>query len=783
MKVSRAWLNRLVDIKDIETEALADLLTNAGHEVEGVETLVKGTNLVIGEVLSCEPHPDSDHLNLTTVNVGTEVLPIVCGAPNVATGQKVIVAKVGAELEGLTIKEATIRGHESKGMICSLKELSLSEDYMSEEDMVGIKVLPSDAPVGENPVEYLGLDDEILDIKQTPNRSDFLSMRAVAIEVAGLTKRALKEVPTLEYEINELPEEFKVDSKTEKCPRFWAKVVGHVEIGESPVWIKQALRGAGMHPINNIVDISNLVMLETGQPNHFYDYRFFKQPEITVVDDYEGTQEALDGNEYKLEKGDIVITSANEAIGIGGIKGLGNSMIQPDTSSIVVEIASFDLVQIRNTSRRLGLSTDASVRYTKEMDPLAPEKALERIIYYLSEYAGAKDFQETVKVDRVEAYKPHTLSVSLNEVNDLLGTHITLEEVVDVFERLALKPEVEGERVTCHIPSYRRDLWIKEDLIEEVIRVVGYDVVESTDPILELTGQPVYTNEQLVVRTLENKLVDMGLHEIMTYTLVGKDKIKTDNPIEILSPLSENRRYVRDYLTPSVLETLKYNIDRKNNDTLYFEMSKVYEQDKSALHLAIVGSGESHKNSWLKTNVKYDFYYIKGLVVELLRSLGVTDKRLQFKENKESEYLHPYQSAKVLFDNKEVGALGVIHPALGIKSGILAEINLNPIVEAKKAKTKFSAIAKYPSVSRDISFVLPENVTYEAVVKTIKKAGKSTLRSVNIFDVFEKDGQKSVALSLLFEDATKTLSEEDINTLMNDILYKLEQDYTITLKK
>lgn len=784
MKISRKWLDRLVDVADIETVEIADTLTNAGHEVESIEPLVIGTNLVIGKVLTCENHPDSDHLHVCQVDVKDQVLQIVCGAPNVAAGQKVIVALVGAELAGLTIKESTIRGVESKGMICSLKELSLAEDYIPEESKHGIHILDDQAIVGDDPIAYLGLNDEILDIKQTVNRSDFMSMEAIAREVAGIFKRQL-----LIEEVNQdihagKPSQFKVDSKSEKCPRFWAKVIHKVTIKESPTWIKQALRGSGLHPINNLVDISNLVMLETGQPNHFYDYRFFDQPEITVIDDYEGTQVALDGEAYELKAGDIIISSDGQPIGIGGIKGLGNSMIQPDTSSIVIEIASFDSVQIRETSRRLNLLSDASVRYTKPMDALAPEKAMAKILHYLKLYADLQDedIEETVKYEVVKAYEPHSVSVSLKEINELLGTSISLEQVIDVFKRLNFQPHLIGDRINCKIPSYRNDLWIKEDLIEEVIRILGYDLIESTYPHLELTADLPLTPAQVVIREIEKKATSLNLNQIMSYTLVGQEKIKGENPIKILSPLSENREFVRDQILPSMLETLQYNLDRKNLNQTYFELSQVYTETHSEWHLGIVGSGQLKTQTWNQAALDCNFYTMKGLIEEILGSLGINLNRLSVKPLNNHPSFHPYQSAVVYLDNKEMGVAGVLHPMTGIKKGMACELNLELLFEAKKAKTKFTPLQKYPVVKRDLAIVVNPEMTSEQLERTIRKAGRPLLSDVTCFDVFDLEGQRSLAYSLSFESKDKTLSDQEVSDAMNRIIEQLEKNHKALLR-
>ncbi len=789
MKISRKWLNRLVEIEDISTKELADTLTSAGLEVEGIEQLAHGTGLVIGEVLTCVDHPDSDHLHVTTVSIGDKIEQIVCGAPNVAAGQKVIVATVGAILPAIEIKAATVRGIESNGMICSLKELGVDQKLQSEQDLEGIKVLSPEAIVGTDPLQYLGLDDEILDIKQTPNRSDFNAMQSIAYEVSALFKRPFITQPVESNLYSGKPSEFEVSSNTTNCQFFLAKEVSGLELKESPQWIQQALIGSGMHPINNLVDISNLVMLETGQPNHFYDSNFFDKKEIVVIDDYSATEVGLDGEEYELIKGDTIISSNGKAIGIAGIKGLGNSMIQKDTSSIVIEIANFDPVAIRNTSKHLGLVTEASLRFVKPMDPRSSEKALSRILYLLKEYAGLQDeniYESVIYQSNKIDYSEPQVSVTLDDINGLLGTNFSITEVVDVFERLLFKPQVENDLIVCTIPSFRQDIFIKEDLIEEVIRVIGFDRIESSLPLMPLTmGQ--LTLEQSQTRVVEQTLSKLGLNQVVTYTLVSKkhtdNPMSLGNPVEILSPLSESRQFVRTNLSASLIDVLNYNLARKNINAGYFEVSQVYAENKNELRLGIIGSGHLNETLWMNQATTFHFYSAKGLFEMVLDGLGINLSRVKYSENTiDTKSYHPYQSAVIKLDNQVIGLLGVIHPSLKLKQAILLEVNLSKLFDVKKAKTKFKALQKYPQVTRDLAIIVDSNIQVSQLIEKALKAGRPYLVDVMVFDVFNQQEKKSIGLRLTYEASDHTLTEQEVSSSVERILELLKNEFGALLR-
>lgn len=791
MLVSRKLLNHYVDISDIPTKKLADELTNAGLEVEGIEKIAQGENLVVGHVLELEKHPESDKLSVCKVDIGTSIEQIVCGAANVAQGQKVVVAQIGSVLPGLIIKPTTIRGIQSNGMICSLSELAVAEKYMTEEEKEGIVVLDKDAVVGENALVALKMDDDILDVSQTPNRSDFLSMHAVAHEVAAIFGKELK-LPDFNGAANiGTKTKLSITSQTDKVPYFSGKVINKVKIQESPQWIKEALMGSGIKSINNVVDISNLVMLETGQPIHFYDIDFLTVQDLSVRDDLELEVVALDEKSYQINPGDMLIMNQDTPVGIAGIMGLGNSMIHNETRGLIIEVASFDMVSVRKTASKLGLNTESSSRFSKPMDDLAPIKAMDRAVDLLIKYANASDIEETVVYGSIDI-KPVVVSVVFDKINAYLGTNLSLETVMDVFERLHFTPTVKENVITCTIPSFRKDILIDVDLIEEVIRMVGYDVLEETLPKLDLT-MGALDDRQKGIALIEKVLLGFGGHQTLSYTLVKKDFTENgeslENPIKLLSPMSDNREYLRTQLTPSLLEVASYNASRRQKDGLYFEISKVYTQGKTHEKLIILGMGDHPKTNWLKEGITLDFFAIKGMFMALVDKLGINPRRIDFvAEDFDTKLFHPFKSASITLDRKRMGVLGHIHPTIlkhhDLKDTIVLEIDLDGLLTKKKASIKAEAISPYPSVNRDLSILCDMNIQVKDLIQTIEKSASRMLQDYRVFDVFTSEklqGQKSIAIELTFA-SDHTLKDDEIKDVMDKITQSLIEKHNVTIR-
>lgn len=787
MLLSKKLLSRYVDLEGITSQTLADVLTNAGHEVEGIAQLVQGTDLVVGYVESCEKHPDSDHLNITQVNIGSQTLQIVCGASNVAKGQYVVVAQNGSVLPEMTLKPTSIRGVESNGMICSLSELGVAEKFQTETQKDGIVVLDK-AELGSDPRIALGLDDEILDVSQTPNRSDFLSIFSIAREVSALLERSLN-LPEIKEDSHNKETKLKVSSQTDKSPFFLGKVINSVTIKESPAWIREALIGSNIKPINNVVDISNLVMLETGQPMHFYDIDFLKVQDLSVRSDLEGNYEGLDNVEYAIQKGDALIMNQDTPVGIAGIIGLGNSMIQDSTKGIIIEVARFDHVSVRKTASRLGMSTEASQRFSKPMDPMAAQMAMDRAVALLIEYAQAQELEATVQYGSLEE-EAKTIEITQKKINDYLGTQLELDLILNVFERLNLRPEIKGEVIHTQIPSYRRDLFIAEDLIEEVIRVVGYDVLYATLPKMDLTLGNLNEN-QLRTRLIEKVLLGQGLDQINSYTLVSKEMTQglnaLENPVKLMSPMSDKRTHLRTYLYPSMMEVLAYNNAHSRKDLFFFEISKIYQEGASQERLGLIGSGSLFDKNWNDAEIKINFFTLKGILMNLFETLGYSAQRFDFVvEGLENSYLHPYKSAKILINRKEVGYIGHIHPNSleDLKDAVYAEINLDLLASLKSGSIKASPISKYPQVKRDLAILVNKDVLVKDLSMIIQKAARKLLVDLNVFDVFTSEkleGKKSIAFELTF-GSNRTLDVNEISDIMELITNELTSKYDASIR-
>lgn len=795
MLISRKWLQQYTDISNITMEELADKITAAGLEVEGISYMASGSSLVIGKVMSCELHPDSDHLQVCQVDVKSEILQIVCGAPNCRAGLHVIVAKVGAILPEIEIKKGMIRGVASNGMLCSLLELGVEAKNLSEEQKAGIEELGEDALVGNTEVlAYLGLDDEILDIGLTPNRNDCLAAFAMAKEVGAILNQPVQ-LPEYQGKANiGNPSSLIVRSETEKCSLYMGKIIRSLTIKESPKWMKELLAASGVKSINNVVDISNLVMLETGQPLHFFDLAKLEKEEIIVKDGLELSYTALDGVTYPIQADDIMITIKDKPVAIGGVMGGDDSKIDEYTTGILVEVASFDHVSVRNTARRLNLNTDASIRYQKGIQPQAPYIAMDRAIQLLLEYADANDIEETVAsaTPRIETVQ---FEVSIPRINKLLGTEFKEEQIFDVLQRLSLTPKKQGELVQVTIPSYRQDIKVEADIAEEIIRILGFDDLKSTMPWMNDTAGRLNSRQQLR-RMLRSILCMQGFYEAMTYTLVSeamcKDAIMPlGSFVGLASPMSEDRKFVRGSILPSLLQSVAYNKARSLKNIPFFEISNVYAQQYVEERLSIVLHGNLQENRWQKYAIAPNFYVMKGMIEAILEKLGYNESRIMIKKNTlDTTHFHPYQSAVAYIGKDILGIFGMLHPnmakAYDVGECVVAELNLEVILANKTSKVKYVPISKYPQVVRDLAFVVAEDVEVAQITKLIKGCGKTIIKSVEVFDVYMgehmKAGYKSIALSIVFQASDRTLTDDEINQVHDVILCTLKEKLNAELR-
>ena len=787
MKLSTNFVKDYVDI-DVDLKTLAEDMTGVGNEYDSAQKLINATNLVVGEVIECEMHPDSDHLHVCKVNVGNEVLQIVCGAPNVRKDLKVIVALVGAELPGdFKIKAGKIRGVESNGMLCSIAELGLDSKFLKPEDKEGIHELPESAVPGEDPIKLMGMDDGVIDFELTANRGDLLSILGMAYEIGAIYDKKVKDIDLSYNQSNEdINNSFKVNVKTDNCSIFLAKRVENVVIKESPTFIKNRLIASGIRPINNVVDISNYVMLEVGQPLHYYDADTLNGClEVRMAEENEKLT-TLDDVERTLSSEDIVISDGKKAIGLAGVMGGAETEITENTKNIMIESAIFDNVKIRKTSKEI-LRSEASNRFEKGLDPNRTYMAIERSCHLLEKYADAKIVGGLVKYDTT-SLEDTKIDVSLEKVNRVLGTTISKEDVLDVFGKLAFETEVNGDKITVSVPKRRIDISIEEDLIEEVGRIYGVNNIEGKLPSLPLK-QGSYNK---TLRNIRNKMIDLGLNETLSYILVNDKeatKYTTDNVeiVKLLDPMTEERNTLRYSMIPSLVKIYEYNKARNQKDVSIFEIGKGFykkdEQYGENLKLCVLMTGERYLSVKSK---QVDFYDIKGIAEELLDYLGYGGRYSFVVKDELPKEFHPYQTAQISVNNDIVGIIGKLHPNCTKDNVYVLEINLDKLLEKKTGKMKYKEISKFPSVKKDLAVVIDKDITSEEIAKQIKKLAGNLLLGSKIFDVYTgeniEENKKSIAYSLEFGAADRTLTDDEINAILEKIIAGLEKQGAIIRK-
>ena len=776
MRLSRKFICDYVDIpSSVSTKQLADEMTNVGNEYDSVETLIPATNLVIGEVIECVDHPDSDHLHVCKVDVGTEILDIVCGAPNCRKGLKVIVALVGAKLPGGEIKNGKIRGVESNGMLCAMSELGLDSKFLTDSDYSGIYELDQNAPVGEDPIKYLELDDEVIDFELTSNRGDLLSIRGMAYEIGAIYGKKVKDIDLSYKETGNI--DFNLDIKTDNCKLFLAKQVKDVTIKESPTFIKNRLIASGIRPINNVVDISNYVMLEIGQPLHFYDNdNLGNKIVVRMANDGEELT-TLDNEVRTLSNEDIVITDGEKAVGLAGVMGGLSTEIEENTKNILIEAAIFNGIKIRKTAKKI-LRSEASNRFEKGIDYTQTYMAIERCCHLLEKYADATIVGGMVKIDNVEK-TDKVINVTLEKINKVLGVNITKDEVIDIFKRLDFEVTFNNDEFVVKVPSRRLDISIKEDLIEEIGRYYGMDKIVGSKLVLPLKeGKLDRTRRQI-----KNKMISMGLNETLSYALIPESEVHkftldNFNHINLADPMSEDRKTLRYSLLYSLEQIRLYNKARNFKDTCIFEIGKGFfkenDEYKEELKLAGLMTGKYYLDV-NDTNV--DFYIVKGIVEELLDYLGYNG-RYTIGKGEVSKELHPGVSANIILQGKVIGVIGKLHPTITKDDVYVFEINLDKLLVNRTSNIKFKEIPKYLGMEKDVAFVVKKNVSNKEIMDIIKKSGGRLLTDINIFDIYTGDkigeDEISIAYKLKFEDVNKTLTEEEVMDVFNKIIIDVE---------
>ncbi|HCG2592300.1 TPA: phenylalanine--tRNA ligase subunit beta [Staphylococcus aureus] len=788
MLISNEWLKEYVTIDD-SVSNLAERITRTGIEVDDLIDYTKDIkNLVVGFVKSKEKHPDADKLNVCQVDIGEdEPVQIVCGAPNVDAGQYVIVAKVGGRLPGgIKIKRAKLRGERSEGMICSLQEIGISSNYIPKSFESGIFVFSESQVPGTDALQALYLDDQVMEFDLTPNRADALSMIGTAYEVAALynTKMTKPETTSNELELSANDELTVTIENEDKVPYYSARVVHDVTIEPSPIWMQVRLIKAGIRPINNVVDISNYVLLEYGQPLHMFDQDAIGSQQIVVRQANEGEKmTTLDDTERELLTSDIVITNGQTPIALAGVMGGDFSEVKEHTSNIVIEGAIFDPVSIRHTSRRLNLRSESSSRFEKGIATEFVDEAVDRACYLLQTYANGKVLKDRVSSGELGAFIT-PIDITADKINRTIGFDLSQNDIVTIFNQLGFDTEINDDVITVQVPSRRKDITIKEDLIEEVARIYGYDDIPSTLPVFEKVTSGQLTDRQYKTRMVKEVLEGAGLDQAITYSLVSKEDatafaMQQRQTIDLLMPMSEAHASLRQSLLPHLIEAASYNVARKNKDVKLFEIGNVFfangegELPDQVEYLSGILTGDYVVNQWQGKKETVDFYLAKGVVDRVSEKL-----KLEFSYRRaDIDGLHPGRTAEILLENKVIGFIGELHPTLAadndLKRTYVFELNFDALMAVSVGYINYQPIPRFPGMSRDIALEVDQNIPAADLLSTIHAHGGNILKDTLVFDVYQGEhlekGKKSIAIRLNYLDTEETLTDERVSKVQAEI--------------
>ena len=787
--ISLEWVSDYIDIKDQDLKELAVKITRAGINVEKVISN-NIENLVIGQVISCIPHPNSDHMHICKVDVGkTEPVQIVCGAPNVKAGIKVIVALEGAKLPGGVIKNTQLRGVDSNGMICALCEIGLEENT-KENYAKGIFIIKDNLKNGAPAIPALGLETTLyeLDIHKHRNNDCYYHI-GFAYEIAAILNRKVT-LPNMTYKTStdDVNNYISVEVDTPKCPYYTGRMATNLTIKESPDFIKKRLLDAGMRPINNVVDISNYVMLEFGQPLHFFDKDTLGE-KIVVRNAWEEEKlVTLDNTERTLKISDIVITDGKKSICLAGVMGGLNTEVTENTKNIFIEAAIFDNISIRNTANRLNLRSEASIRYGKGLSYEYTNYALDRACHLLEKYADATILNGTVVYDKLDK-TPKVVTFKEDDISKLLGIDIKPKDIEHELDRLEFPYEFNNNNFTVTIPSRRLDIDPNvNDIAEEIVRLYGYENLACTLPKVEIK-QGEYKGDVKYRKIIASRLRTLGLTETRTYTLTSPSMASTFNyegktHLNLPNPMSIDKSVLRTSLIPSMLNVYNYNKVRKVNDMFLYEISKTYDVNfEEESKIAILMKGNYILNEATKVNVKCDFYLIKGILENLLNYLGFAD-RYHFVKG-EVDSMHPKRSAKIYLDDTFLGVIGEVHPSLCKEEIYVCEISLNKLMQEIKP-LKYVAASIYPEIVKDVAFVVAKNLPVEEIMAEIKKVGQEILTNISIFDVYTGpnvlESEKSVAFKLTFQSNNRTLQEDEVMAIFNEIMTTVKTKFNCKVR-
>ena len=799
MLISLNWLKQYIDLDGIEINEMENALTMIGQEVEKIE--IAGSNLenvVTAKIIEKEMHPDSDHLTVCKVDNGKEILQIVCGASNHKAGDKVVLAQIGAKLsEDFVIKKGKIRGKESCGMLCSEVELGIGSD----KD--GIIILPEDAPIGVPFKDYLGINDTVFELEITPNRPDCLSHIGIARELSAYYGKELKYPETeIKSEISEkTSDNVKVSIEDSNLSRrYVTRILKNVTVKESPKWLKERIEAVGLRSINNIVDVSNFILMEMNHPNHVFDLDKIEGNEIKVKSAVKGDKlVTLDDQERELEDGDIVICDSKKILALGGVMGGLDSEVTDNTKNILLEVAQFNPQNVRKTSRRLTLSSDSSYRFERGIDVEDSIKVINRLANLIQEVAGGEILNGYVDVYPVP-HENKVAELNFERLNRFVGKVIPREKVIEILRNLEIDVKDNGETLTLTAPSYRGDLELEQDYFEEVIRMYGFDNIENILPRVDINKNSTLDTTKLTDR-VKTICASVGLKEVINYSFIPKDALQKlkftgvseDKLIDISNPITEDFVTMRPTLLYSLIKNAKDNMNRNVSNIRFFEVSRTFEKAeelaKEDIKVGIILAGENDKTLWNPKPVHYDFYDLKGIVEEIFSKLKF--QSFSIKRSVQTEF-HPGRSADVFVGKEYIGSFGEIHPdvlenfGLNKKTVLVAEFNIELIKKYINKPFVYQGIVKYPAVPRDLALVMNENILVGDVLKTIEKIDKK-VEKVELFDIYQgigvEPGKKSVAISILLRDDSKTLEEKEINDIIDKILAKMKKDYMAELRQ
>ena len=799
MLISLNWLKQYIDLDGIEINEMENALTMIGQEVEKIE--IAGSNLenvVTAKIIEKEMHPDSDHLTVCKVDNGKEILQIVCGASNHKAGDKVVLAQIGSKLsEDFVIKKGKIRGKESCGMLCSEVELGIGSD----KD--GIIILPEDAPIGVPFKDYLGINDTVFELEITPNRPDCLSHIGIARELSAYYGKELKYPETeIKSEISEkTSDNVKVSIEDSNLSRrYVTRILKNVTVKESPKWLKERIEAVGLRSINNIVDVSNFILMEMNHPNHVFDLDKIEGNEIKVKSAVKGDKlVTLDDQERELEDGDIVICDSKKILALGGVMGGLDSEVTDNTKNILLEVAQFNPQNVRKTSRRLTLSSDSSYRFERGIDVEDSIKVINRLANLIQEVAGGEILNGYVDVYPVP-HENKVAELNFERLNRFVGKVIPREKVIEILRNLEIDVKDNGETLTLTAPSYRGDLELEQDYFEEVIRMYGFDNIENILPRVDINKNSTLDTTKLTDR-VKTICASVGLKEVINYSFIPKDALQKlkftgvseDKLIDISNPITEDFVTMRPTLLYSLIKNAKDNMNRNVSNIRFFEVSRTFEKAeelaKEDIKVGIILAGENDKTLWNPKPVHYDFYDLKGIVEEIFSKLKF--QSFSIKRSVQTEF-HPGRSADVFVGKEYIGSFGEIHPdvlenfGLDKKTVLVAEFNIELIKKYINKPFVYQGIVKYPAVPRDLALVMNENILVGDVLKTIEKIDKK-VEKVELFDIYQgigvEPGKKSVAISILLRDDSKTLEEKEINDIIDKILAKMKKDYMAELRQ